>query len=198
MPSLVGIDPGVLEKIFKFPQCTNSLFRHYFPLEKSVALRLNKLESPSPKDAFCQVWLKLAQWFWRRRFLNFVNVFFLFRKYLPLEKAGALYLNKLESPSPKNALCQVWLKLTQWFWRRFLDIFNIILLFRYYLPLGKGVALHLNKIEFLLPMDALYQVWLQLALWFWRRSWKCEKFTPITTTDKFWSEKLTWASVQVS
>ena len=25
-----------------------------------------------------------------------------------------LYLNKLESPSPKNALCQVWLKLAQW------------------------------------------------------------------------------------
>ena len=28
---------------------------------------LNKLESPSPKDALCQVWLKLAHWFWRRR-----------------------------------------------------------------------------------------------------------------------------------
>ena len=24
-----------------------------------------------------------------------------------------------EFPSPKNALCQVWLKLAQWFWRRF-------------------------------------------------------------------------------
>ena len=24
------------------------------------------LESPSPKDALCQDWLKLAQWFWRR------------------------------------------------------------------------------------------------------------------------------------
>ena len=28
---------------------------------------LNKLESSSPNDALCQVWLKLAQWFWRRR-----------------------------------------------------------------------------------------------------------------------------------
>ena len=37
----------------------------------------------------------------------------------PLEKGGALHLNKLESPSPKDALCQVWLKLAQWFWRRF-------------------------------------------------------------------------------
>ena len=87
-------------------------------MEKGGTLGLNKLKSPSPKDALCQVWLKLAQWFWRRRFFNFVNVFSLFRNYLPLEKGGALHLNKLESPSPKDALCQVWLKLAQWFWRR--------------------------------------------------------------------------------
>ena len=88
------------------------------PLEKAGALHLNKLESPSPKKALCQVWLKLTQWFWRRRFFNFVNVFSLFQNYLPLEEGGALHLNKLESPSPKDALCQVWLKLAHWFWRR--------------------------------------------------------------------------------
>ena len=32
-----------------------------------LVLHLNKLESSSPKDALCQVWLKLAQWFWRKR-----------------------------------------------------------------------------------------------------------------------------------
>ena len=37
-----------------------------FPLENGVALHLNKFESPSPKDALCQVWLKLAKWFCRR------------------------------------------------------------------------------------------------------------------------------------
>ena len=95
-----------------------SLFRNYIPLEKGGVLHLNKLESPSPKDALCQVWLQLAQWFWRRRFFNFVNVFSPFRNYLPSEKGGALHLNKLESPSPKDSLCQVWLKLAQWFWRR--------------------------------------------------------------------------------
>ena len=36
--------------------------------------------------------------------------------YLPLEKGGALHLNKFESLSPKDGLCQVWLK--WWFWRR--------------------------------------------------------------------------------
>ena len=49
----------------------------------------------------------MTQWFWRRRFLNFVNVFSLFRNYLPLEKEGALHLNNLESPLPKDDLCHV-------------------------------------------------------------------------------------------
>ena len=44
----------------------------------------------------------------------YVNVFSLFRNYLPLEKGEALHLKKLESPSPKDTLCQVWLKLAQW------------------------------------------------------------------------------------
>ena len=33
--------------------------------------------------------------------------FLLFRKYLSLEKGGALHLNKLESPPLKDALCQL-------------------------------------------------------------------------------------------
>ena len=75
---------------------------------------------------------------------NLVNVFSLFRNYLPLEKVGAFHLNKLESPSPKDALSQVWLKLTQWFWRK---------------------------------------------------RWESKQCTPKQrrrTTDKFWSEKLTF------
>ena len=68
-------------------------------------LNLNKLESPSPKDALCQVWLNLAQWIF-----EFCQCIFAFRNYLPLEKGVALHMNKLESPSPKDALCQVWLK----------------------------------------------------------------------------------------
>ena len=95
-----------------------SLFCNYLPMEKDRILHLNKLEYPSPKDALFQVWLKLAQWFRRRFFFNFINVFSLFCNYLPLEKAGFLHFNKLESPSPKDALCQVWLKLAQWFWGR--------------------------------------------------------------------------------
>ena len=88
MQSLVDVEPVVLEKkIFKVLNVF-SIFRNYLPLEKGGALHLNKLESPSPKDALYEDWLKLAQWFWRRGFLNFVNVFSLFRNYLPLKMAG--------------------------------------------------------------------------------------------------------------
>ena len=42
----------------------SSMYFRYFvifsPLEKGGALHLNKLESPSPKDALWQVWLNLA------------------------------------------------------------------------------------------------------------------------------------------
>jgi hypothetical protein len=49
-----------------------------------------------------------------------------------------------------------------------------------------------------LPKDDLCQLWLKLAQWFWRRSWKCKSLTDRRqmdgqTTDKRWSENLTWA-----
>ena len=69
MPSSVEIGPMVLEKkIFLNLVNVFQLICYYLPLEKGRALLLNKLESPSPKDALCQVWLKLAQWFWKKIF----------------------------------------------------------------------------------------------------------------------------------
>ena len=68
-----------------------------------MVLHLNKLEFPSPKDALCQIWLKLAQLFWRTKILNSVIVFSLFCNYLPLEKSEALHLNRFEFPTTKDA-----------------------------------------------------------------------------------------------
>ena len=53
-----------------------------------MVLHLNNLEYPTPKDALLQVWLKLVQWFLRRRFFNFCQCIFflLYRKLSPLEK----------------------------------------------------------------------------------------------------------------
>jgi hypothetical protein len=93
-------------------------FYDYLPFEKHLALYLNKFEFPLPKDNLYQVWLNLACWFWRRFLKKIFSVFLLFRYYLPFESSYPLPLNKFESRSPKDDLCQVWLKLAQWFWRR--------------------------------------------------------------------------------
>ena len=106
MPSLVKIGQVFLEKkIFKFINAF-SLFHNYFPLEKGVAFHLNKLEFPSPNNALCQVWLKNVAHFSREEDLKFCQ-FSLICNYLPFEKGVVLQLNKIESPSPKDALCQV-------------------------------------------------------------------------------------------
>jgi hypothetical protein len=60
-------------------------------------------------------------WFWHAgsreyMFFNF-NVFLLFCYYLSLERGNPLHLYKLESPIPKDDLCQVSLKFDQWFRR---------------------------------------------------------------------------------
>ena len=134
-----------------------------------MVLHSNKLESPSPKDALCQIWWKLALRFWRRRFLNFTNVFLLFGNYLPLERGKALQLNKLESSSLKEAMCQDWLKLVRGLEKKIFEFRQCILLFHYYLPLEKSRALHLNKLEPSSPKNVFCQVWSKLAQWFWKR-----------------------------
>ena len=78
VPSLVetGQVHGSGEEDFWISWMTFRYFLIISPWKYDEALHLNKLETPSPKYELCQVWLKLAQWFWRTRFLNFVNVFF--------------------------------------------------------------------------------------------------------------------------
>jgi hypothetical protein len=106
--------------------------------------------NPLPQGWFVLSLVKIAQWFWRGIFLNDTTPFFFFFlhfcDYLPFEEILALYL-KNEFPSPKDNLFQVWLNLACWFWRRFLKIFIVILLFCYYLPLERDNPLHLNKLE---------------------------------------------------
>ena len=108
MPSLDEICPVVLEKkIFLIL----SRYFHYFviisPWKKSRALHLNKLEFPSPKGCFVLSLVEIGSVVLEKKIFNFVNVFLLFCNYQPLEKGRALLLNKLESPSPMDALCKV-------------------------------------------------------------------------------------------
>ena len=81
-----------------------SQFFNYLPLEKSRALKLKKLESPSPNDDLCQVSLELAQRFLKRRFFKFVNISSSFRNYLPLERAWPFIWTNSYSLHPRT-LC---------------------------------------------------------------------------------------------
>jgi hypothetical protein len=45
--------------------------------------------------------------------------------------------------------------------------FCVFLFFRYYLPLENGYPLRLKTPESYLSKDDVYQVWLNVALWFW-------------------------------
>jgi hypothetical protein len=65
-------------------------------------------------------------------------------------------------------------------------------------PLGDGQPPSFEQFRIPSPNDDLCQVWLKLAQWFWRRSRKCKSLqkdgrTDGRTTNKMWSEKLTWA-----
>ena len=58
-------------------------------------------------------------------FRYFVNIH-------PLTKGVTLLLNKIEFSLPKEFLCQVWLEIARWFWRRNFKIIAFSLS-----PLGK-------------------------------------------------------------
>ena len=98
----------------------------------------NNIPSPSPKTALYQVWLKMAQWFWRIRFLNLNK----WRSALSLVSS----LRKGRGPSfeqtwiPSTLGCSV---------PSLVEISQVLLekkiaLFRYHILFGKGGALHLN------------------------------------------------------
>ena len=107
--SLVKIGPVVLKKIFKFCQCIFTFFVIISPWKRAGPFIWTNLIYLQPSMLSAKFIWKLVRWFWRRIFSIFVNVFSLFYNYLSLEKHVALLLNKLESPSSKDALCQVWL-----------------------------------------------------------------------------------------
>ena len=65
------------------------------------------------------------------------------------------------------AVYQDWLGMPLWIWRRFFKIRQCTFAL-YYLPLKKGMVLHLKKLEFPSPQNTLCQVWLKLPLWFWK------------------------------
>ena len=67
---------------------------------------MNNLESPSPKDVLCQVLVEIGSVVLEKKIFQISQCILKFRNYLPLEKAEALHLKKLESPYPRMLIAK--------------------------------------------------------------------------------------------
>ena len=110
----------------------------------------------SPKDNFLWlVWLKLhGRVVLGKEIFYVVNQessFPFFHCYLLLEKGVTLYLNKPESPSPKNALCkQYFVEHILMVLENILKVFYVFNLLNFvwnYLLERRGKSLHINKLD---------------------------------------------------
>ena len=138
----------------------------YLPLEKGGAYDLKYSNSLHSKMLCVKFGLNLPSCSGEDDFSNLLMYFSQIRNYLPLEKGGALQLNKLGFPSSKDDLCQNWPTGSGE------DFENWSMYFPYFIlsPLEKSGALHLYKLESPSSKNALCHVWLKLTQMFWRRS----------------------------
>ena len=99
------------------------------PWKRAELFIFTNLNLLNPKNDFCQVWLKLTQLYWRRRFFKSINVrnFVIISPWERVEPFTWINLNPLY---PKNELCQDWLKLIRWFGEE--DFLNLSMYFRYF------------------------------------------------------------------
>ena len=102
----------------------------------------------------------------------------------PFGKEQGFHLYKLESPSPRNALWQVLLKLAPLFWRFFKfsnELFCYFLIISTCKMAWLFIFTNLNAHH---PRMLYSQVWLNLTVRFLRRRRKCEKFTDRRTNRR--------------
>ena len=159
VPSLVEINPVILEnKIFQVCQCIFAI---------SLLSPIAKRRGPS----FKQIWIHITQECFVPSFVEigpvvlkkkkFVSILSLFRYYLPLAKGGPFIQTNMNFHHPSKF---------GWNWSsgseenfQSSSIYYRYFVITLYLPLEKGVALHLHKRESPSSKAALCQVWLNLA-----------------------------------
>ena len=79
---------------------------------------MNKPGSLSRKDTLCHIWMKLADWFWRR-FLNYFNVFLLFCCHHTVENGGAFLLNIILTDFSISFYLPLKKGVTDFIWKQF-------------------------------------------------------------------------------
>lgn len=120
---------------------------------------------------FVQDSLKLVQLFWRRKFLNAINIIFC-HYYHPfgLWKGKVLNLKSLESSLTRFS--SNWPNGSGEIWKRRQHIFSMLIS----PPLERGVTIYLNVLKSCLPKNYLCLVWLGLTKWFWKDFLKSSAF----------------------
>ena len=99
---------------------------------------------------------KLAQWFWRKILLNFVNVFLLFRIYFPLEKEWPFIWTNLNTIYPSMLCGKFFRNFTQTFFsfqRQYKKLensmcvvsYSIDYVEKYHIPLAKSLMEYSNR-----------------------------------------------------
>jgi hypothetical protein len=158
------------KKVFKWPYPIFALLLLSL-FEEDLDLNLNKLEFPSCNICLYQVSLKLARCFILKDAFQYTDVMIVSPIVFPNLTLGDYNLYKL-----KSALCHksfhvnlsyygsVHLEEKKIQWPR--QMFAFVLLSP---PFEEDLALYLSNLEFHLPKDDLYPVWLKLPCWFCRR-----------------------------
>jgi hypothetical protein len=96
-----------------------SSFCDYLPIWRGFGPWIEQTLIPFIQGWFVQSVIEIGWLVLEKIFKNSIFFFFsLFCYYLLLEKGILLHFKKLPSPSPKDDLCKVCLKLAQWFWGR--------------------------------------------------------------------------------
>ena len=150
MQSLVEIGPVFMEN-----SISSMHFRYFVmisPWERMWPFdHLNQLESSSPKEVLCKVFLIISPVVVEQKI--FRQSIFAVSLLSPLRKGRGSLFEQTWIPSPKNALCQVWFKLALWLWDKSFEFRQCILYF-VIISLGKQMC---PSFEPPSPKDALCQ-----------------------------------------
>ena len=136
------------------------MYFHYFFIishwKRAGPFIWKKLESSLLKEDLCQIWLRLARRFWRRRFLKFVNVF----RYLylsPLEKGQDPSFVQILIPFTQRWLVPSLVEMDPKK-KIFNKFVNVVSVFHNYLPFGSFL-----KVRGFLSLHPIYVPYMEKA-----------------------------------
>ena len=127
---------GMELTVFKCRQCIFAKIVNFSHWKRVWPFIWIKLESLLHLYVLCQFWLYLASWFWRMS-----SIHFHFIAIISLRERTWLYFQETWITLSKDAFGKVWLKWTQWFWRK--DFLNVVnracpFIWRTYIPFAHG------------------------------------------------------------